>query len=38
MKVKPKGKLYSINEGYEASWDPAVTEYVKSRKFPKVSD
>lgn len=35
MKVKPRGKIYSINEGYSAMWDPAVTEYVQSKKFPK---
>jgi len=32
MKVKPRGKIYSINEGYEAKWEPAVQEYVKSKK------
>lgn len=37
MKIKPRGKIYSINEGYEAQWDEAVKEYVKSKKFPQVS-
>jgi hypothetical protein len=37
MRIPPKGKLYSLNEGYEASWDPATVEYVKSKKYPKVS-
>ena len=37
MKIKPRGKLYSLNEGYEASWDESTTEYVKSKKFPKVN-
>lgn len=37
MKIKPRGKIYSINEGYAGSWDPAVKEYVESKKFPKVS-
>jgi len=32
MKVKPRGKIYSINEGYEEKWEPAVREYVKSKK------
>merc|ERR1712077_123656 len=32
MKVKSRGKIYSINEGYEERWDPAVKEYVKSKK------
>jgi len=35
MKIKPRGKIYSLNEGYESLWDPATTEYVKSKKFPK---
>lgn len=37
MKIKPRGKIYSINEGYEAQWDDAVKEFVKSKKFPQVS-
>merc|ERR1719391_1701720 len=32
MKCKPRGKIYSINEGYENKWEPAVKEYVKSKK------
>jgi len=32
MKIKPRGKIYSINEGYEEKWEPAVKEYVKSKK------
>ncbi|XP_074651752.1 fructose-1,6-bisphosphatase 1-like isoform X2 [Tubulanus polymorphus] len=35
MQVKPRGKIYSLNEGYAATWDPAVKEYVKSKKEPK---
>lgn len=35
MQIKPKGKIYSINEGYAKYWDPAVTEYVKRKKFPQ---
>ena len=27
-----KKNLYSINEGYENKWEPAVLEYVKSKK------
>ena len=38
MKIPPRGKLYSLNEGYEASWDESTTEYVKSKKFPKVNN
>lgn len=33
--VKPRGNIYSINEGYEAKWDEAVKRYVHSRKYPK---
>lgn len=35
MKIKPKGKIFSINEGYAKYWNPAVTEYVKRKKFPQ---
>lgn len=37
MKIKPRGKIYSINEGYENQWDEAVKKYVQSKKFPQVS-
>jgi len=32
MTIKPRGKIYSINEGYEEKWEPAIREYVKSKK------
>jgi len=32
MTLKPRGKIYSINEGYEEKWEAAVKEYVKSKK------
>ena len=32
MKIPARGKIYSLNEGYENKWDPAVKEYVKSKK------
>jgi len=35
MSVPPRGKIYSINEGYAATWDDAVKEYVESKKNPK---
>lgn len=35
MKIKPRGKIYSINEGYANLWDPAVKEYVENKKNPK---
>jgi fructose-1,6-bisphosphatase I len=34
MQVKPRGKVYSINEGYQQFWDKATTEYVASKKNP----
>jgi len=33
--IKPRGKIYSINEGYEQYWDDATREYVNSKKRPK---
>jgi fructose-1,6-bisphosphatase I len=36
MKVPSRGKIYSINEGYASLWEPAVTEYVDSKKNPAV--
>merc|ERR1712002_985413 len=35
MRVKEKGKIYSLNEGYANLWDPAVAEYVKGKKAQK---
>ena len=32
MKIPSRGKIYSLNEGYENKWEPAVKEYVKSKK------
>lgn len=32
MRVKEKGKIYSLNEGYANLWDPAVSEYVHGKK------
>jgi len=34
MTVPNRGKIYSINEGYAMTWDPAVKEYVESKKNP----
>ncbi|XP_058808323.1 fructose-1,6-bisphosphatase 1 [Phymastichus coffea] len=34
MRIPPRGKIYSINEGNERSWDKAVEQYVDSRKNP----
>ncbi|XP_072137752.1 fructose-1,6-bisphosphatase 1-like [Mobula birostris] len=33
--MKKKGNIYSINEGYAKYFDPAVTEYITRKKFPK---
>ena len=35
MKIKPKGNIYSINEGYESGWDKATREYIHNKKYPK---
>ena len=37
MKIKPRGKIYSINEGYAKYWYDPVIDYVDSKKNPKVS-
>lgn len=36
MQIKPRGKIYSINEGYESQWDSAVKQYVNDKKNPQV--
>ena len=35
MKIPPRGKIFSINEGYAKYWDESVTEYVRQCKFPQ---
>eukprot|EP00126_Sphaerothecum_destruens_P006856 Sdes_comp19558_c0_seq6m11216 len=35
IKIPPRGKTYSINEGNSLYWDAATKEYVESKKFPK---
>jgi len=35
MRVKDKGKIYSLNEGYANLWDPAVKEFVEGKKAKK---
>lgn len=37
MKIKKKGKIYSLNEGYAQYFYPDVTEYLKKKKFPEVT-
>ena len=34
VKVKPRGKIYSINEGNERDWDEPVKEFINSKKHP----
>lgn len=36
VKIKKKGNIYSLNEGYAKYFDPAVTEYLQKKKFPEV--
>ena len=38
MKIKPRGKIYSINEGYTKFWFDPVKEYIASKKNPKVTN
>ena len=39
MQCNPNGKkIYSLNEGYAQYFDPAVTEFLEKKKFPKVSN
>lgn len=33
--IKPNHPIYSINEGNAKLWDAAITDYVKSKKFPE---
>lgn len=35
MKCKPRGTVYSANEGYSAQWSPGLKAYVESLKCPK---
>lgn len=34
VKIKKKGNIYSINEGYAKDFDPAIDEYIQRKKFP----
>ncbi|XP_060080318.1 fructose-1,6-bisphosphatase 1-like [Ylistrum balloti] len=33
--IKPRGKIFSINEGYAKFWDEPTAEYVKRKKYPE---
>lgn len=37
VKIKPKGKIYSLNEGYAKYFHPSINEYLKHKKYPEVS-
>ena len=32
MKIPSKGKIYSLNEGYEKKWEPAIYDFIRSKK------
>lgn len=36
VRIKKKGKIYSLNEGYAQQFYPDVTEYLQKKKFPEV--
>lgn len=36
--IKPKGKIYSLNEGYAKYFHPSINEYLKHKKYPEVRD
>lgn len=38
MRIKPRGKIYSINEGYSKFWYEPVKEYVEGLKYPKAAN
>ena len=35
MKIKPRGKIYSLNEGYAAEFDEPLKHYLQTIKYPK---
>lgn len=37
VKIKKKGKIYSLNEGYAQQFYPDVTEYLQKKKYPEVN-
>lgn len=36
IKIKQKGKIYSLNEGYAKYFHPSINEYLKHKKYPEV--
>lgn len=37
LRMKPRGNIYSVNEGYHSKWDEAMRAYVHSKKYPNES-
>lgn len=37
VKIKKRGNIFSLNEGYAMHFEPAVTEYLQKKKFPQVT-
>uniref|UniRef100_A0A3P9KWU0 Fructose-1,6-bisphosphatase 1 n=1 Tax=Oryzias latipes TaxID=8090 RepID=A0A3P9KWU0_ORYLA len=35
VRIKKRGNIYSLNEGYARDFEPAVTEYLQRKKFPE---
>ncbi|PAV56902.1 hypothetical protein WR25_20696 [Diploscapter pachys] len=35
MRCKPKGSIYSLNEGYAKTWSKGLAEYIRTRKDPE---
>jgi len=36
MRIKPRGKIYSVNEGYSKFWYEPLKEYIDGLKNPPV--
>lgn len=36
VRIKPRGKIYSLNEGYAKYFHPSINEYLKHKKYPEV--
>lgn len=34
IRIKPRGNIYSCNEGYHSKWDEAMKNYVHGKKYP----
>ncbi|XP_056274629.1 fructose-1,6-bisphosphatase isozyme 2 [Pseudoliparis swirei] len=35
VKMKPRGKIYSLNEGYAKYFHPSINEYLQHKKYPE---